>query len=203
MKLRVYMNDWSINMGIIGFLNILKQSNMEEKVVKKDNYIEFDSKLLENFQDYYFDYFMKEYDVSEKLKNNIKYNLAYLKNNQDKAKEVTKRIKEGIKYQGDKVKKFDDENFKLLKEKYDAIGNIKNFDQFEEIEKLCNECVDILKISHINEKLTANLYKYVVGDNYFGQVSFFNVAKSSLDVEGLKRVMFNDYLLSIIYYKII
>lgn len=189
MKLRVYMNDWAINMGIIGFLNILKQSNMEEKVIKKDNYIEFDSELLENFQDYYFDYFMKEYDVSEKLKNNIKYNLAYLKNNQDKAKEVTKRIKEGIKYQGDKVKKFDDENFKLLKEKYDAIGNIKNFDQFEEIEKLCNECVDILKISHINEKLTANLYKYVVGDNYFGQVSFFNVAKSSLDVEGLKRVI--------------
>ena len=131
MKLRVYMNDWSINMGIIGFLNILKQSNMEEKVVKKDNYIEFDSKLLENFQDYYFDYFMKEYDVSEKLKNNIKYNLSYLKNNQDKAKEITKRIKESIKYQGDKVKKFDDENFKLLKEKYDAIGNIKNFDQLD------------------------------------------------------------------------
>ena len=76
MKLRVYMNDWAINMGIIGFLNILKQSNMEEKVIKKDNYIEFDSELLENFQDYYFDYFMKEYDVSEKLKNNIKYNLA-------------------------------------------------------------------------------------------------------------------------------
>ena len=200
MKLRVYMNDWAINMGIIGFLNILKQSNMEEKVIKKDNYIEFDSELLENFQDYYFDYFMKEYDVSEKLKNNIKYNLSYLKNNQDKAKEITKRIKESIKYQGDKVKKFDDENFKLLKEKYDAIGNIKNFDQFKKIEKLCNECVDILKISYINEKLTANLYKYVVGDNYFGQVSFFNVAKSSLDVEGLKRVMFNDYLLSIIYY---
>ena len=40
------MNDWSINMGIIGFLNILKQSNMEEKVVKKDNYIEFDSKQI-------------------------------------------------------------------------------------------------------------------------------------------------------------
>ncbi|WP_455539347.1 type I-B CRISPR-associated protein Cas8b1/Cst1 [Terrisporobacter sp.] len=200
MKLRVYMNDWSINMGIVGFLNILKDTDMEHQVVKKDNYIEFDSEILENFQNYYFSYFMKEYDVSERLRNNIQYNLSYLKKNEDKIKDIMKRIKESIKYQGDKVKKFDDENFKLLKEKYDAIGNIKSFDKFDEVEKLCNECVDIFKINHINEKLTLNLYKYIVGDNYFGQVSFFNVAKSSLDLQGLKRVMYNDYLLSIIYY---
>ncbi|WP_131039770.1 type I-B CRISPR-associated protein Cas8b1/Cst1, partial [Clostridioides difficile] len=40
----------------------------------------------------------------------------------------------------------------------------------------------------------------VVQDNYFGQVSFFNVAKAKLDLDGLKQVMFNDYLRQIIYF---
>ncbi|HBY3259063.1 TPA: type I-B CRISPR-associated protein Cas8b1/Cst1, partial [Clostridioides difficile] len=55
-------------------------------------------------------------------------------------------------------------------------------------------------IKSINDRLTANLYKYVVQDNYFGQVSFFNVAKAKLDLDGLKQIMFNDYLRQIIYF---
>ncbi len=188
MKLRVYMNDWSINMGIVGFLNILKHAEMEYKVLKKDNYIEFDSSILEEFGDYYFDYFMNEYDISKIIKNRIQYNLNYLKGHEDKLKDIIKIIKENIKKQADKVKKFDNENFNILKEQIDKIGKIKNIDQYNELEHICNECIDIFKLPHINEKLTLNLYKYIIGDNYFGQVSFFNV------------VMYNDYLLSIIYY---
>lgn len=194
------MNDWSINMGIVGFLNILKHAEIEDKVLKKDNYIEFDSSILEDFSDYYFDYFMKEYDISKIVKNRIQYNLNYLKSHEDKLKDVTKNIKESIKKQADKVKKFDENNFNVIKEQIELIGKIKSMDQFDELESMCNVCVDIFKLKHINEKLTLNLYKYIVGDNYFGQVSFFNVAKSSLDLEGLKKVMYNDYLLSIIYY---
>ena len=200
MKLRVYMNDWSINMGIVGFLNILKHVEKEDAVLKKDNYIEFDSFLLENFHEYYFDYFMKEYDISRIVNDRLQNNLNYLKSHEDKLKDVIKNIKESIKKQADKVKKFDEDNFNILKEQIDKIGKIKNMDQYEELEKMCNKCIDIFQLPHINEKLTLNLYKYIVGDNYFGQVSFFNVAKSSLDLNGLKKVMYNDYLLSIICY---
>lgn len=204
MKLRVYMNNWPINMGIIGFLNILKDTECVEEIkksrnYKKENYIEFDSSILENFHEYYFKYFMNEYDLSKRIENSINYNLSYLKKNEDKIKDITKKIKENIKYQADKVKKFDSDNFNELKIRFDEIGKIKSFDNIEELEKLCQECVDIFRIKHINEKLTLNLYKYIVGDNFFGQVSFFNVAKSSLDENGLKKVMYNDYLLPIIY----
>ena len=204
MKLRVYMNDWSINMGIVGFLNILKDTKFLEEIkksksYKKENYIEFESSILENFHEYYFKYFMNEYDLSKRIEHSINYNLSYLKKNEDKVKDVTKKIKENIKYQADKVKKFDNDNFNELKIRFDEIGKIKSFDDIEKLENLCKECVDIFRINHINEKLTLNLYKYIVGDNFFGQVSFFNVAKSSLDEEGLKKVMYNDYLLPIIY----
>ena len=143
---------------------------------------------------------MNEYDVSKRIENSINYNLSYLKKNEDKIKDITKKIKENIKYQADKVKKFDSDNFNELKIRFDEIGKIKNFDNIEKLEELCQECIDIFRIKHINEKLTLNLYKYIVGDNFFGQVSFFNVAKSSLDEDGLKKVMYNDYLLPIIYY---
>lgn len=199
MKLRIYKGDWFFNMGIVGFLNILHEAEVKNQVIINEDYIEFDSLLLENFHNHYFDYFMKEYDVSKRVENSINYSLNYIKANPEKIKESIKKIKDNLKKQNDKVKKFDEINYINIKDKLDTIGKIKKSNEIEQLEQLTRECVDILKIKSINDRLTANLYKFIVGDNYFGQVSFFNVAKSKLELEGLKQVMFNDYLISIIH----
>ncbi|SHK10383.1 CRISPR-associated protein Cst1 [Hathewaya proteolytica DSM 3090] len=200
-SIKVYMNDWFMNMGIVGFLNILKHSDVEEQVEKKDNYIKFDSALLENFHEYYFSYFMNEYDMSKRMENSINYSIAYATKNNDKVKEAVKRIRDTIKYQADnKIKKFDLGSFEKLKDILNEIINIKTYDEIEKLKDLSQQCIDIFKIPHINERLTLNLYKYIIGDNYFGQVSYFNVLKSSLDANGLKKVMYNDYLLPLVYY---
>ncbi|MEN2257078.1 hypothetical protein AAIB48_04665 [Paraclostridium benzoelyticum] len=68
MKLKIYKGDWFFNMGIVGFLNILHEAEVKKQVIIKEDYIEFDSFLLENFHNYYFDYFMEEYDVSKEWK---------------------------------------------------------------------------------------------------------------------------------------
>ncbi|HBG2845953.1 TPA: type I-B CRISPR-associated protein Cas8b1/Cst1, partial [Clostridioides difficile] len=118
----------------------------------------------------------------------------------DRIKDGIKKIKDSVKQQNDKIKKFDEEKFNLIKEKLDSMSKIKSYDEFDSLEALVDETIDIFKIKSINDRLTANLYKYVVQDNYFGQVSFFNVAKAKLDLDGLKQVMFNDYLRQIIYF---
>lgn len=198
MKLRVYKGEWFFNMGIVGFLNILEKAELKGNVLRKDDYIEFDSLLLENFHDYYFDYFMDEYNMLKRIKTNIDFNVGLAKKNPEKTKDVVKRIKNNIKQQNEKIKKFDLENYELIKEKLDCIGKIKSIKEIEELEKLLEGCIDVFKIKSISEKLTANLYKYIISDNYFGQVSYFNVAKSKLSLEELKMVMYGDYLLSII-----
>ena len=199
MKLRVYKGDWFFNMGIVGFLNILHKAEVKKQVTINEDYIEFDSFLLNDFNNYYFDYFINEYDVSKRVESSIGYSLKYVKSNPEKIKDGAKRIKDNLKKQNDKIKKFDEKNYNIIKEKVDIIGKLKKAEEVEQLETLAKECIDIIKIKSINDRLTANLYKFIIGDNYFGQVSFFNVAKSKLDLEGLKQVMYNDYLISIVY----
>ncbi|MCC0655902.1 type I-B CRISPR-associated protein Cas8b1/Cst1 [Clostridioides sp. ES-S-0123-01] len=200
MKLRVYRGDWFFNMGIVGFLNVLKKSGTEKQIFIKEDYIEFDSSFLENFHEYYFNYFMDEYDVSKRIRKSVDYSINFIKSKPDKIKDGIKKIKDNIKQQNDKVKKFDEDNSNLIKEKLDIMSKIKSYDEFDLLNTLIDEIMDIFKMKSINDRLTANLYKYVVQDNYFGQVSFFNVAKAKLDLYGLKQVMFNDYLRQIIYF---
>ncbi|MFQ4414265.1 type I-B CRISPR-associated protein Cas8b1/Cst1 [Clostridioides difficile] len=200
MKLRVYRGDWFFNMGIVGFLNIIKKADKQAEIFIMEDYIEFDSLFLENFHEYYFNYFMDEYDVSKRIKKNIDYSINFIKSKPDRIKDGIKKIKDSVKQQNDKIKKFDEEKFNLIKEKLDSMSKIKSYDEFDSLEALVDETIDIFKIKSINDRLTANLYKYVVQDNYFGQVSFLNVAKAKLDLDGLKQVMFNDYLRQIIYF---
>ncbi|MBY1838428.1 type I-B CRISPR-associated protein Cas8b1/Cst1 [Clostridioides difficile] len=200
MKLRVYRGDWFFNMGIVGFLNIIKKADKQAEIFIMEDYIEFDSLFLENFHEYYFNYFMDEYDVSKRIKKNIDYSINFIKSKPDRIKDGIKKIKDSVKQQNDKIKKFDEEKFNMIKEKLDSMSKIKRYDEFDSLEALVDETIDIFKIKSINDRLTANLYKYVVQDNYFGQVSFFNVAKAKLDLDGLKQVMFNDYLRQIIYF---
>lgn len=200
MKLRVYRGDWFFNMGIVGFLNIIKKADKQAEIFIMEDYIEFDSLFLENFHEYYFNYFMDEYDVSKRIKKNIDYSINFIKSKPDRIKDGIKKIKDSVKQQNDKIKKFDEEKFNLIKKKLDSMSKIKSYDEFDSLEALVDETIDIFKIKSINDRLTANLYKYVVQDNYFGQVSFFNVAKAKLDLDGLKQVMFNDYLRQIIYF---
>lgn len=187
-------------MGIVGFLNIIQDTKMQEKVVIKNNYIEFDSNDLEGFEHLYFDYFMKQYNVAKRSKEFLNHTYNYLKLHPDHLKDSVKRIKEHIKKYADKIKKFDEEHFGELNEAIQLLAKVNKVEDLELLEEVIHKSNDIMSISAINEKLTANLYKFIVGDNFFGQVSFFNVAKSSLGLEELKQTMQKDYLSGIIDY---
>ena len=70
MKIKVYLNDWFYNAGIVGFLKIL-ESNENEFAIKRNNYIEFDPEDLRDFHKYYFNYFFKKYNVAKNVETRI------------------------------------------------------------------------------------------------------------------------------------
>lgn len=58
-KIKLYMEDWLYNSGLVGFYNILKHAG--DDVIIRQNYIEFEFCNLVGFEQKYFDYFMDKY----------------------------------------------------------------------------------------------------------------------------------------------
>lgn len=58
-KIKIYLSDWQFNVGIVGLCNILEHA--KDEVVAKDQYIEIDLEMLEDFEEKYFNYFIEKY----------------------------------------------------------------------------------------------------------------------------------------------
>ena len=86
MNTRIYLNEWFINAGIVGFLRILEH-NKRDFVKKEENYIEFDTEDLKDFHKYYFNYFFDNYNIAKKMKKRISESFGRIENlleNKDK-----------------------------------------------------------------------------------------------------------------------
>lgn len=197
-KLKVYLNDWFYNMGIIGFIRIVEKAGRKNELIIKDNYLEFDSSILNDFNNMYFDYFLSEYDISKRMKNSLDRTLNYLKNNPKNIKEDSKGIKENLKKQVDKVKKIDESIYVKMNNILNQFKDIKKKDDIDLLEATCKEFLNLMSIEKINERLTLNLYKFIVGDNYFGQPSYFNVVNSKASLKEQKEIMYKDYIRKIL-----
>lgn len=208
MKTKVYLNEWFINAGIVGFLRILKHNNDNFAKIN-ENYIEFDTENLKDFNKYYFKYFYEKYDVAKSVIDRTKSSFEYIQNNieieleekdkekqrKDKIKSNKKYIKETIKKQLDKIKKIDEQTYNEMKEVYDKIDKE---DSQEEIEKIKTVLLENIKKENINKRLTLNLFKSILSNTYYGQPSFLNVTKTALSNEEQEELMYIDYISNII-----
>jgi len=208
LKIKVYLNDWFYNAGIVGFLRIL-EANDDEFAIKRNNYIEFDTESLRKFHKYYFKYFFQKYNVAENVENRTKNSFDYLENNievilenkdkekerKDKIKSNKKYIKDTIKKQLDKIKKIDENTYEEMKEQYERIEKSSTKQEIIEIkEKLISD----IEKDNINKRLTLNLFKSILSNTYYGQPSFLNVIKTSLSYEGQQELMYRDYVSNIV-----
>lgn len=211
MKVKVYMQDWFYNAGIVGFIKILEHSD-NDFTVKKENYIEFDTEDLRNFHKYYFKYFFDKYNIAEKMENRITESFDKIRMNihldsddkdelkkaQEKIKSEKKYIKTSIKSQLDKIKKIDEDIFNEMNEKYAEIDSIKEKEDLEKLDAIQECLINNLKNEKINKRTTMNLFKSILSKSYFGQNSFLNVLKTALPYEEQQEIMYEDYILNII-----
>lgn len=211
MKTRIYLGEWFLNAGIIGFIRILKH-NGDDFTDKKQNYIEFDTDQLQNFHHYYFQYFYDTYNIGNKTKERIEKakgkienlitnkteNKEETKKNQDKLKTEKKYLKTTIKNQMDKIKKFEEDSYQNILNAYNEIDSIKSPEDLEKLEQITNQIIQMIQQEKINKRLTMNFFKSILSKNYFGQPSFLNVVKTALSFEEQQEIMYRDYLSNII-----
>lgn len=203
LKVKVYLGEWFYNAGIIGFLRILDK-NQINIVEKKDNYIEFDTDDLRDFDKYYFKYFFDRYDVAKNVRERTENSFNYLLENiekiddkvvKDAVKSNKKYIKDAIKKQLDKIKKIDVQVYDDMKYAYDKLDKEDSRDGIEQIRKVL---LDGIENEIINKRLTLNLFKSILSNTYYGQPSFLNVVKTALSYEEQQEVMYIDYVSNIV-----
>ncbi len=207
MKTKIYLNDWYINCGIVGFLKILEH-NKNQFATKRNNYIEIDTEDLRDFNKYYFKYFYDKYNVAESVKNRTNDAFKYLENNieisleneeekqrKDKIKANKKYIKDTIKKQLDKVKKIDEQTYNKIKEQCDKIDQEITKQGIIEIKE---KILENIGKEEVNKKLTLNLFKSILSNTYYGQPSFLNVVKTALSYEEQEELMYKDYVSNIV-----
>ena len=211
MKTTIYLNDWFYNSGIVGFLRILDYNNDNFAEIK-DNYITFETKKLEKFHKYYFKYFFDKYNIglktTERIENSFEKIINYLKEDsqdkqviketQEKLKTEKKYVKDIIKKQLDKIKKYDESTYSNILIEYNKIDKIKTQENIDELNNIREIITKELQKEDINKRLTLNLFKSILSKNYFGQISFLNVGKNALTFEEQEKIMYKDYISNII-----
>lgn len=201
LKIKVYLNDWFYNAGIIGFLRILYE-NDNEFVIRKNNYIEFDTEELRNFHKCYFNYFFKKYNNAEALKNKTKKAFDYLESNieevgenKEKIKLNIKLIKEEINKQLEKIKNFDKESYDEIEEQCNSLDKATKKKAIIEIKEKIFNCIGNEKI---NKKLTLNKIRFILSKKYYGQMSFLQINRSNMSYEEQQELMYRDYVSNIV-----
>ncbi len=93
MEEKIYLSDWLYNAGIVGFLKIFEFNESINAIVRGDNYISFDRKILEDFHEKYFSYvYLKANTIqskAEKLSNLLSTEATTEKDIKEYTKSIT------------------------------------------------------------------------------------------------------------------
>ncbi|MGC8822214.1 MAG: hypothetical protein ACP5QF_04925, partial [Desulfurella sp.] len=156
-KERIYLRDWYYNAGIVGFLKVISDGNLDieklkdfgDKLYIGEDYIEFDLSILENFKEkFYRQLFLHYFDLGQ-------YQAYLNKALQYKADKISKILKEIDKYPFKGLHSF----LGYSLDTYDDIVNYK-----EKISELTKEQIyDKTRDTGFVVDFVGNTTKYIIG----------------------------------------
>ena len=186
MEIRIEINNWQYNAGVVGLYNILENSKSPSLRVDSEA-IYFDSKELENFEEKYFNYLIKVYEktLSWYKITSFSNRLEYFKNKEIDEKDLAE-INDYIK---EVLKKYLKSNsyvaaYDFISGNIDPIEEEKNLktitlkkkekieDRLEEIKETLNKIEKI--IEYFN---SPNGKKYICGKNLI-----YNIIKKAATI---------------------
>lgn len=213
MELKVCMNDWYYNMGLVGLIRVLEKYNLPYE--KDEKCITFDSSILENIHEYYFSLLYEEYyepihkrriDFINQLLRTIE-DVISLKKELKELKDIFNRIN-----LLDLIKKMDEQYKKNNKYKHlsDELSRIKkNLSKIKKIKKIDKDSTlqlrsiiasierlkELFNDDYIKERFFyTNVLRVILSNNFFGQVSFLNPSFAKKTLKEFKEKLKKDYV---------
>lgn len=216
-KVRIELSDWMKNAGIVGFVKIINHRlNGSSQIDLKSNYIEFDTEILENFEEVYFEYLIykyKEFISIEKIVSKYDYiNLLLSKEVDEKDLAI---LNSHIKYTKERLKSasyksayeiINDSSYNLLeKEKQLKEIKIKKkqsiSDVYKDIKLQCNllkEIIEYLNEENVRKIIAAKNVIYDVIQGFWSDVSFLNKNNNK---KNMYECYINDFINPVINYE--
>jgi len=166
-------------MGIVGLVRILHDNNIEYKAA--ENYVEFDSQILENFANYYFDYFISTY-----IKKEYQRKIEIVENAKD-----YKALEKVIDDISKKYKSlYGDERSKEIKK---DLSNKK-----EDLEEKKKRILNLLEDGKLKEKFAIDYTRSMMYDNFFGQMGFLQKTLASASVQKHKEIFKEQFIIPLL-----
>jgi len=201
MNVKIRMNEWFYNIGIVGMIRILKHAQFKGEKINftiKEDYLEIDSAIIEKFHEFYFEYFFdtyceNEYKIMTNYFDSIKktvlteHNFEILdKKFEDKCAKVSgKNKKKGLEEDSIKI----DSALKRIKNNFDEVT-------FVELIKLIE---NLINKNEIKEKFALDSVRSMMYDNFFGQMSFMQKGFSNKGLSEHKKAAENDFIKPLLY----
>lgn len=195
MKIKIYLNDWFINMGIIGFIRIIESAEKKQLLDIKNDYLQFDSSILLEFHKDYFNYFLRRYDIAKRECEKVdRYFLRAKK--EDKFKDSLKYIKIVVDNNRKKITgKFENHVYQdAFDEVFKSLGDIKGFEEIDKLDDIINKFKILIRQFEVNNKLTMNYFRSIVSSQYFGQASFLQRNCAAKTVIEQADIVYKDYI---------
>ena len=212
---RIQLDDWLKNVGLLGFYNIMNHECIGgNKIVKRSNFIEFDTSSLENFNELYFKYLINKYrdfisvnkitDKEEEIKEIIDKEIN--------EKEL-ERLNSYIKYAKDRLKSSSYKSaYEIINDRFDVIslcgqlkplklkkkenpGNIK--DDINEQCYILLKIIDYINKPEVKKIIAAKNIIYDIIQPFWSDVSFLNKNNNK---SNMYRLYKEDFIQPVINY---
>ncbi|MCP9227922.1 type I-B CRISPR-associated protein Cas8b1/Cst1 [Bacillus mycoides] len=182
--IRLYLEDWATNTGILGFYRILEHAETDLFEIE-ETYIDFDPKLLQDFPEWFFNYAFDMFSVANEKENKMNTYLTYATSNFKRFKDF---IFSDIKGTENKLNKRLPIEGGTLKELF---SRKKNVSTIEELKTITKDYLKLLKQDQVNEVLTLNMIRFRLGELH-GQTSFLQRSRSTLNRSEHEKLLARD-----------
>ena len=188
MKIKVYLNEWFYNIGLIGLIRLLEYAKDNDENIEfqiNEDHVVFEDSFLKKFHEYYFQYLYEQYlPRYHNIVNFIK-NFKIKDGKFDDFENYIEKILTKAKKVGFDISDFSKKKIKSLK---------KNFSE-NEFNEFKNKILELLENEKLRDKFFLDDLRTILYDNFFGQVSFLQKTFSTRSLEDHKKTLYLDFVL--------